>query len=812
MTSLLAIAVVSAGVLGYEVLLMRLLAIVQWHHFAYMVISIALLGFGASGTFLALAQAWLRPRFVLAFAANAALFGISALVGFALAQRLPFNPLALVWEPRQLLYLLGMYALLTVPFFCGATCVGLALIRFGDRIGRVYGTNLVGSGAGALGIVLILFQLTPPDSLRLTSLLGGVAAALMCLGGGQWRRSSVTWGLAAAAVVLPLAAPASWTELRPSQYKGLSLALTVPGTEVANQASSPLGLVTVVASPLIPLRHAPGLSLNNTVEPPAQLGVFTDGDGLSVITAFDGRSEPLAYLDFTTTALPYYLLERPAVLVLGAGGGADVLQALTHGAAAVDAVELNPETVRLVKAAHGDFAGGLYSHPEVRVHVAEARGFVAGAAARWDLIQIPLLDSLAASTAGVHGLSETYVYTVEAFRVYLRHLRPDGLIAVTRWLKLPPRDSLKLFATAFEALEREAAPEPARRLALIRGWSTTTLLVKNGAFTADETAAIRTFAAARSFDVAYVPGLRAEEANRWNLLDAPYFFDGATALAGPRRADFIARYKFDIAPASDDRPYFFDFFRWRALPEFVALRSRGGAGLIEWGYPILFATLVQAVGLSVVLILLPLWLGRRWLGLAPAPARWRIGAYFLALGLAFLFVEIAFIQRFILFLSHPLYAVAVVLAGFLVFAGLGSAAAPRLAARSQFLSRMSGIEIAVLGIALFALAYLALLPPLFDRLLALPDPSKVAISLALIAPLGFCMGMPFPLGLTRVSARLPQFVPWAWGVNGCASVTSAVLAPILAIHFGFTAVVAIAVLLYMTAALVFRAPLGDPRP
>ncbi len=806
-----AIAVVSAGVLGYEVLLMRLLAIVQWHHFAYMVIGIALMGFGVSGSFLALAQAWLRPRFHTAFAVNSALFGISALAGFALAQRLPFNPLALVWEPRQLLYLLALYGLIIVPFFCGATCVGLALIRFGDRIGRVYGANLLGSGVGALGIVLVLYQLTPPDSLRLVSLLGGVGAVLIRLS-GAWRRHPVAWGLAAAAVVLPLAAPASWIDLRLSQYKGLSLALTVPGTQVVSQASSPLGLVSVVRSPRIPLRYAPGLSLNNTLEPPAQLGLYTDGDGLSVITAFDGRPEPLAYLDLTTSALPYHLLDRPEVLVLGAGGGADVLQALTHGAATVDAVELDPETVRLVETVHGDFAGHLYSRPEVRVRVAEARGFVAGTARRWDLIQMPLLDSLAAATAGVRGLSETYLYTVEAFRLYLRHLRPGGLIAVTRWVKLPPRDSLKLFATALEALDREGAPEPARGLALIRGWSTTTLLVKNGDFTAGDISGIGAFATARWFDLAYVPGLRADAPNRWNVLEAPYFFDGAAALAGPDRADFIARYKFDIAPASDDRPYFFDFFRWRALPEFLSLRSRGGAGLIEWGYPILFASLVQAVGLSLVLILLPLWLGRRRLGLAPVPGRWRIGAYFLALGLAFLFVEIAFIQRFILFLSHPLYAVAVVLAAILVFAGLGSIAAPRLAARVRFLPRLSAIDLAVLGIAVLALAYLALLPALFDRLLGLPDAAKVMVSLALIAPLGFCMGIPFPLGLARVSARQPRYVPWAWGVNGCASVVSAMLAPILAIHLGFTAVVAVAVLLYMTAALVFRAPIGEPAP
>ena len=800
----LAIAAVSAGILGYEVLLMRLFAIVQWHHFAYMVISVALLGFGASGSMLALAQDRLKPRFVPVFAVAAALFGITAVAGFGLAQRLPFNALALVWEPRQLLYLLVMYMLFTVPFFCGATCIGLTLMTFGERIGRIYRSNMVGSGLGALGTLLALFVVAPSDGLRLIAGLGLAAAALVCLA-KPW----VATGLAVAAVLLPLLVPASWIALQMSPYKGLSLALTVPGTEVLDRLSSPLGLVTVVASPAVPLRHAPGLSLNSRIEPPAQLGLFTDGDGLSAITAFDGRLAPLAYLDDTTAALPYHLLDRPRVLVLGAGGGADVLQAIVHHAARIDAVELNPQVVRLVAATHADFAGGIYRRPEVRIHVAEARSFVAGATARWDLIQIPLLDSLAASTAGVHGLSEGYLYTIEAFRAYLRHLRPGGILAVTRWLKLPPRDSLKLFATALAALEAEGAADPARRLALIRGWNTTTLLVRNAAFGADAAATVRDFAAARSFDLAYLPGLGAEAANRWNVLEAPYFFDGAMALAGTGAAEYAARYKFDIAPADDDRPYFFDFFRWRALPEFLALRGRGGAALLEWGYPILFATLAQAAALSLVLILLPLWLRRR----RPATGRWRIAGYFLAVGLGFLLVEIAFIQRFIVFLGHPLYAVAVVLTGFLVFAGFGSGAAAGFAEwlerRRPARPRFSAIEVAVCGIAATALAYLTLLPPLFAWLLPLADAAKIGVSLVLIAPLGFAMGMPFPLGLARVSARLPDLVPWAWGVNGCASVVGAVAATILAINLGFTAVIAIAVALYLAAAAVFHAPLAD---
>jgi spermidine synthase len=806
-----AVATLSAAVLAYEVLLMRLLAIVQWHHFAYMVISIALLGFGASGAFLALAQDWLKRRFVLVFAANAALFGILALVSFALGERVPFNALEVVWNPEQLLYLAVLYGLFTMPFFCGANCIGLALACFGERIGLVYCWNLIGSGIGALAVVAALFLFTPSDTLLLVVGLGLVAAGLVCFEdkGRAGRLAGAV--LLGSAIVVTGFTPSSWTVLILSEYKSLRTTLRIPGTEVVGQYSSPLGLLSVVRSHTVPLRHAPGLSLNNRVEPPPQIGVFTDGDALSVITKFEGRPESLAYMDYTTSALPYHLVQRPSVLVLGAGGGADVLQATYHQARQIDAVELNSQFVRLVEQEHADFAGGLYARPEVRVHIGEARGFVARSDEHWDLVQIPLLDAAGASGAGVQSLTESYLYTVEALQEYLAHLTPNGYLCITRWLKVPPRDALKLFATALLALENQGVVEPAKRLLLIRGWNTSTLLIKNGEISPQDIEATRKFTEQRSFDLAYYAGITPQETNRFNRLEEAFLYEGATALAGPGRAGFLERYKFDLRPAWDDRPYFFDFFKWRSLSEFLDLRTRGGAGLLEWGYLILLATLLQAALLSVVFILLPLWL--RGGSLVPQADRGPVFVYFFGLGLAFLFLEIAFIQRFIVFLSHPLYTIAVVICSFLVFAGLGSGLAPRLQeklAKAGFgkgsqAKAISAIDVAVLAIASLGLVYLVALPALFRTFMPWPDPAKVVISVLFIAPLAFAMGMPFPLGLSRVSARVPQLVPWAWGVNGCASVLSAVLAMMLAIHFGFTVVVAIAVALYVTVALVFRA-------
>jgi hypothetical protein len=359
--------------------------------------------------------------------------------------------------------------------------------------------------------------------------------------------------------------PDAWIVPTMSPYKELSQTLRIPGARVTDERFSPLGLVSVVESPQVPLRHAPGLSLNASVEPPPQLGVFIDGEGPSALTRFDGRRDTLAHLDQMTSALPYHLLRQPRVLVLGAGAGADVLQAHYHDAAQIDAVELNPQVVDLVRRRYADYAGGIYAGglggSRVRVHIAEARGFVAASTERYDLIQVALLDSFSAASAGLYALSENYLYTIEALQDDLKHLREGGLLAITRWVALPPRDALKLFGAAVVALQRAGVADPGSRLALVRSWQTSTLLVKNGVFDAADIAAIKAFCAERSFDVAFYPGMQAQEASRYNVVERPDLFDAAIALLGPLRDEFLRNYKFHIAPASDDRPHFFHFFK-----------------------------------------------------------------------------------------------------------------------------------------------------------------------------------------------------------------------------------------------------------
>jgi hypothetical protein len=792
------VLLVSAAALGYEVLLMRLFSIIQWHHFAYMVISLALLGYGASGTFLTLMRNRLLANFTRAFAVNATLFGISSIGCFLLAQELPFNALEMFWYPGQWLLLLLSYLLLFIPFFFAANCICLTFARFGDQIPRVYAFDLIGAGIGALGVILALYLQSPLGVLRTVAGIGMLAAALVMIENRSIRRWSATVPYLSLVLIIALL-PDHWIQLQLSEYKSLSQTLRVTETRVIDERSSPLGLVTLVESPRIPLRLAPGLSLNSSSEPPEQIGIFIDGDAPSALTRYDGHRESLAYLDYQTSALPYHLSSPGRVLILGMGGGSGILQATFHGTDRIEAVEINPQLAQIFQKDYAAYSGWHWLQQHTRIHLGEARGFIASGNERFDLIQISLLDSANAASGGVYALNESYLYTREAIAEYLQHLHPGGLLSITRWAKLPPRDGLKLFATVIDALHRSGVQDPAGRMLMIRGWNTSTLIVKNGQISDQDIQQLIAFCRERSFDLVYYPGISRSQTNRYNILAEPYLYQGATALLSERRQDYLSRYKFDIRSTTDDRPYFFNFFKWEILPDILAMYRQGGVSLLELGYPILVLTLVQALLVSVVLILLPLgFIKRKDVNRKPKVV-WRVMGYFLAIGLAFLFIEIAFIQKFILFLAHPIYAVAVVLCGFLIFSGMGSHYASRLVGKAGS-QRLFPV---VLVLGLIALSYLWLLPALFSWLADMPTVLKMGITLLLIAPLAFCMGIPFPMGLTQVARQMPQLVPWAWGVNGCASLISAILATLLAIHFGFNWVVLIAIALYLAACLAY---------
>jgi hypothetical protein len=819
-----ALVLVSASVLSYQVLLVRAFSIGQWHHFAYMVISIALLGFGASGTLLATLE---RRRTNTGmslqgsqgswFAISATAFAVALPISFWLTQQIPFDAFLVVWEARQVLYLGCYYLLLSIPFFAAATAIGLALTGESEKCPRLYAYNMIGSGAGALLAVVVLSVACVEWALLSVFGLAQGAAVIALLDkklfvdrGSPRLFAAVGVAIMAITTLVYVFRPPA---VRLSQYKGLSYALNLPHAQVVAERSSPRGRVDVVVSPAI--REAPGLSLVAPTDaiPPWQLGLYVDAESAGAITAFNGDASTLNYLDWIITAAPYFALQDAPrdlrVCVLGAGGGAGVLLALRHAARQVDAVELDPNVPALLRGKFHDFAGGLYDRPDVRVHRAEARAFVQAAHGTWDVIDLSLVDSFAASAVGVAAVNENYLYTREAFEAYLSHLGPGGVLAVTRWARMPPRDELKLFATAVAALEQMGL-NPAERLVLIRSWAVATLLVKKESFTTPELSALRRWTEERLFDASYFPGIAADQHNRFNVLERDYYFEAASAFlaGGQRREQFFHDYAFNLRPATDDRPYFFHFYRWRALPLMLRTFRQSWLPFSEWGYLILVATLVQAILLGILLIVSPLALLPRRIPLvdssvarprSPQTIRLQVLLYFMALGLGYLFVEMAMIQRLVFLLADPIYAVVVVLAGLLFVSGLGSAWAARQLRKGISATRLgcfAAIVVAVTG-TVYALGLHTILTPLLSS----PLSARMAVAFTVILPFA-AMGMPFPLVLHQLGQTRAEMLPWAWAINGCASVVAGPLATLLALGAGLPAVLLVASACYAVAALL----------
>ena len=795
----LSVFLISAVALSYEILLTRLFAIIQWHHFAYMIISLALLGYGTSGTFLTIFKSSLKRNYEKAYIINVVLFGISILFCFLIAQQISFNAEEIFWDFHQVIRLFYVYITLMLPFFFAANAICLVFMWRGQSIAGVYAVDLVGAGVGSLLCVFLLIVLFPNNTLVALSVIGSIAALV------AWWELKIPhpkWLLIILpAVLVPLAIPADWIELSMSPYKGLMQLLRVNGTRVIETKSGPLGLVHVVESPDLPLRYVPGMGINAGNEPPEQLAVFVDGDSMSAITRNKGDLNVFAYLDQLTSALPYHLIQPRQVLILGSGTGSDVLQAEYQGTPLIDAVELNPQIVGLMIKEFSEYTGGIYRKKNIHLSIAEARGYVAGTSKNYDIINIALLDAFGSSSAGLYALSENYLYTVEALQDYIDHLDSNGYVALTSWVKNPPRDTLKLFVTAVDALREHGLENPEQRLVLIRGWQTSTLLIKNGLVSPQDVEQVVRFCKSRNFDVVYYPGIKMSEVNIYNILPQPIFYQAVTAILSGKRSEFLDQYKFNLQPSTDDKPYFFDFLKWKLLPEVVAMADKGGLPLLEWGYVILIATLLQAVIASVVLIVLPLLFGGvRTEQAKPPVGKFTIFTYFFAIGLAFLFIEIAFIQKFTLFLHHPVYSISITLAVFLIFAGIGSSLSPAIVEK---LSLRKSVIMAVSAIFLIGLIYSQMLDEVFLQLLHWNMLLKIIVSIVLIAPLAFFMGMPFPIAISCLDKGAPGLVPWAWAVNGCASVISAVLAMLLAVQYGFEFVVLAALALYLVAVVAF---------
>jgi len=584
--------------------------------------------------------------------------------------------------------------------------------------------------------------------------------------------------------------------VRLSPYKSLSQLLRAYDAQTEGTWWNAASRVDVVSSSTI--HSAPGLSLRYDGALPVQKGLLIDGGNLYPITHV--APEEADFLDSMPIALPHLLLSEPRVLVLRPGGGQAVLAAMRYGADRVVAVEDNGLVVKLLWGPYLDDSRGFYTDPRLQLVIEHGRSFLRRDTSRYDLIHLALSDSYKVVTWGAYSLSENYLYTVEAIAEAYRHLSEEGYLVVERWLQLPPSEETRAWATVVAALEREGIANPGEHLAALRSFQTILILAKRSPLTSEDLTTIRNFAEALGYDLVHLPDMRPSEANRFSVIpQAQYYYAFRAVLEPGERTSLFRHYTYDVRPASDDHPFFFHYFRPVQIPAIVACFGRVWQPFGGGGYLVLVMLLGFVVAASGVLILLPLALGRRGTDQSSPFGRRRfpIFAYFAALGLAYLFVELPLLQYFILFIGQPTYAFALVLGALLFASGLGSLWGERMRSPGWIWSLGPVIVL-----------YPFLLRGLLPNLLGLPLALRVLAGFLLVAPVGGLMGLPFPAGIRSLGRLAPGFIPWAWAVNGCASVVASILATMLAVSYGFSLVLWLAAGLYLIAALTFTITFG----
>ena len=817
------VAGLAGATLLLEATLTRLLAVAQFYHFAFLVISLALLGFGASGSFLALAPqdqkfaqaSWLWRWFtgdrLLTFAGTA--FALSVGVATAVVNLLPFDSYAIAWDRSQVIYFILYYLALTLPFLFSGIGIGGALAQGGGQSHLIYAANFLGSSLGALVALGVLWLAGVPGAVLFSGMIGLsvglfatrsqsmayrlVVVSLLVIGGAGFLTLSIR-NLSDQAVL----------GISISPYKNLAQARRYPGSETIFSRWNAISRVDVISKAGI--RQLPGLSYVFTGPVPSQLGLSIDAADIQPITLV----EPVEFEagDYLPEAIGFALRPNARILILNPGGGLGVLQALAADGGQITAVVGNPLLSEAVIDSTQEKS--VYQRTSVRLIHETPRVYLLRDRELYDLIVDPLTDPYRPVTSGAYSLSESFDLTVEAFSGQLARLSPGGILVATRWLQTPPSESVRLVATIQQALEEQGIDWPAQSLVAFRGIQTMTVLVKPAAWSAADLKAIRAFLSSRRYDLVWAPDIDPMEVNRFNQLPSPDYYTAIRGLFEAYDRDaYFTQYPFAIWPAVDDKPFFYHFFTWRQTPDLLATMGKIWQPFGGSGYLILFALLGLVLIFSAVLILAPLLWMRRF---PTSPVitkvdtrretrrKWRVFAFFGLIGLGFLFIEIPLIQRWILYLGFPTYAFTLVVFVLLIFSSLGSALA-----RAKWLS--PGIAFGLLILSTLATTWA--IPQLSAEILSWTLTTRVLFALFSLAPLGLFMGLPFPMGLSWLENEVykvsfPSLIPWAWAINGCTSVVASVLAAILALSYGFTAVLTLGTIAYALAWMVFPAELG----
>ncbi|MGZ6249858.1 MAG: spermine/spermidine synthase domain-containing protein [Syntrophales bacterium] len=778
---------ISAALISYQILLFKMFSIQYWYHFAYLIISIALLGFGASGTFIFLFRRTLKDHVTLILFFCSLLFILSIWLNIYLNRMIAFNPLMIVWDKSEILRLLYLSLSLFIPFFLGALCIGVSFVAASNYIHRIYFANLAGSGLGSLIVLLTFFHIGPYAIMFAITLI----AILAALGGSTTRVRQGIVLVAGVAAILIYVFMFRSLPLPMSNFKELSQAENLTAARKELALFGPLGLVTVLDSPAY--HYLPDLSLNCPYPLPRQKGLFLDGNTVGAINEFSGNLNDIRFMDCRTNSVAYKILNHPDVLIIGGGSGTEILNATYQKAKSVSVVELNRDIIHLLQGPYKTFSGDIYRSPDIHAFIEEGRGYLQRTAERFDLIEISLIESMGAASAGVYSLNENYLFTTEAIRLCMERLRPEGILSISTWIKNPPRDNIKLLAMAIEAVKHGAKNAPAQSIVVIRSWQTATLLVKNGNFLDKETETIKEFCKAHLFDISYYPGVKEKETNIFNKFEGDPFYSAAVSLLSKERDKFYDAYPYYIRPATDDRPFFSHFFKIEMLKEYLRSSNRALIPFLDWGYILVWITACVVFFLGMIFIVAPMpFIIPSCRGLAS------IISYFGSLGLAYMFLEISVLQQFIRYLYDPIFAASVVIGSFLVYSGVGSLIAENV---SPIKSRH--IFWSVLAIGLVCIMFITSDQWLHSILAGLPLWLRMILCSLLIAPLAIPMGIPFPSGLSALSTEGGGFIAWAWSINGFFSVIGSSATVLIAISWGFKSTMMIAVLLYAVAAFTF---------
>lgn len=777
----LALFFISAALLSFEISLMRMLRVEGFGNFTYGAIALALTGFGASGTILSLFRNRIRGwEHRLSFW-SPVLFCLFLGFGFWCSTLVDFDALRILWDSNQVFRLLLRYLLYTVPFITGSAFVVLSF--FIGSPGRVYAFNLTGSGFGVMLILVSLRFISPSRVLAVPMFLAllSVLFSGFAFPGLSVKRYLCLPLIAAGIILL------SMGDIHILPFKGREMALNLPDARIVEQHLSPYGTIEVISSEKI--RIAPGLSLTFEAELPEQHALYIDGDFLSSIDRITGSSS-MDYLLYTTQGAVYQLHEAPTVFITGLGGGTPVERSLRSGAADIIAAEENPHLPELLQGPFSNFTGGLFNKPEITLTTKAGRSFLYGSGRRWDIIDIPE-NPLTSSIGGIYAADSDYRLTVQAFGEYLETLGEEGTLSATVALKQPPRNLPKLTATVMAALKKRTEMA-AQCIVIIRSWASGTVLVKKRPFTEQEIDRIIDFCETMRFDLVYYPGMSPGEANRFNIVqDRIYYSTVLPVIRGDR--SFTDRYVFNIAPATDNRPYFSYFFRIGKLHHLFRETGKQWLFVVEGGYIVLFATFITTLLLAALFILLP-----------PVCLHWKVTGirtevlmYFSMIALAFMFIEILLMQKFRRYIANPLYSSSLIIATLLICTGIASFFSDRIKRRKRSLT------LALAALTVYFAILLIMFESLFPHLMRGPRILELILPILSTAPLGLLMGLFFPLGMSGLKETDAGALPWAWSINGFFSVIASSGAVLLASNAGLLVTAVIAMICYWVGLFFF---------